>query len=177
MYEQGKITMADYRRASTAELASPEDVRLPGTRGPAAYFVNYVKDQLVEKYGAGRVFGGGLRVTTTIDLELQKRARKAIKTILRDPNSPAAALVAIEPETGAVRAMFGGRNFRESQFDLAAQAERQPGSAFKPIVLATALRSGLSPSTEVESKPISIDAGDRVWSVTDYDHTYLGRVA
>ena len=73
--------------------------------------------------------------------------------------------------------MFGGRNFRESQFNLAAQAERQPGSAFKPIVLATALRSGLSPSTELESKPISIDAGDRVWSVTNYDHTYLGRVS
>ena len=177
MYEQGKITMADYRRASAAELPSPEDVRLPGTRGPAAYFVNYVKDQLVEKYGAGRVFGGGLRVTTTIDLELQKSARKAIETILRNPDGPAAALVAIEPETGAVRAMFGGRNFRESQFNLAAQAERQPGSAFKPIVLATALRSGLSPSTELESKPISIDAGDRVWSVTNYDHTYLGRVS
>ena len=177
MYEQGKITMADYRRASTAALPSPEDVRLPGTRGPAAYFVNYVKDQLVEKYGAGRVFGGGLKVTTTIDLELQKRARKAIETILRNPDGPAAALVAIEPETGAVRAMFGGRNFRESQFNLAAQAERQPGSAFKPIVLATALRSGVSPSTELESKPISIDAGDRVWSVTNYDHTYLGRVS
>ena len=140
MYEQGKITMADYRRASTGALPSPEHVRLPGTRGPAAYFVNYVKDQLVEKYGAGRVFGGGLKVTTTIDLELQESARKAIETILRNPDGPAAALVAIEPETGAVRAMFGGRNFRESQFNLAAQAERQPGSAFKPIVLATALR-------------------------------------
>ncbi len=139
--------------------------------------MNYVKDQLVEKYGAGRVFGGGLKVTTTIDLELQERARKAIETVLRNPDGPAAALVAIEPETGAVRAMFGGRNFRESQFNLAAQAERQPGSAFKPIVLATALRSGVSPSTELESKPVSIDAGDRVWRVTNYDHTYLGRVS
>jgi penicillin-binding protein 1A len=176
MYEQGKITRAAYQRALRAELPSPEDVRLPGTRGPAAYFVNYVKDQLVEKYGAGRVFGGGLRVTTTIDLELQERARNAIEKVLRDPDGPAAALVAIEPETGAVRAMFGGRNFRESQFNLAAQAERQPGSAFKPIVLATALRSGISPATEVESRPISIDAGDRIWKVTNYDHSYLGRV-
>jgi penicillin-binding protein 1A len=177
MHEQGKITLADYRRANEAELPSPEDVRLPGTRGPAAYFVNYVKDQLVEKYGAGRVFGGGLKVTTTIDLELQAKARKAIENVLRDPDGPAAALVAIEPETGAVRAMFGGRNFRESQFNLAAQAERQPGSAFKPIVLATALRSGISPSTEIDSRPVSIDAGDRVWRVTNYDHTYLGRVS
>jgi membrane peptidoglycan carboxypeptidase len=72
--------------------------------------------------------------------------------------------------------MFGGRNFRESQFNLAAQAERQPGSAFKPIVLTTAMREGISPLTEIESKKVSIDAGDRIWTVTNYDHTYLGRV-
>ena len=177
MLEQGKVTRADYRRASNAPLPLPEDVRLPGTRGPAAYFVNYVKDQLVEKYGAGRVFGGGLRVTSTIDLELQDRARQAIEKILRNPDGPAAALVAVEPETGAVRAMFGGRNFRESQFNLAAQAERQPGSAFKPIVLATAMREGISPATELDSRPVSIDAGDRIWKVTNYDHTYLGGVS
>ncbi len=177
MREQGKITPAAQRRASNAPLPTAEDVRLPGTQGPAPYFLNYVKDQLVEKYGAGRVFGGGLRVTTTIDLDLQARARTAIEKVLDDPDGPAAALVAIDPETGAVKAMFGGRNFRESQFNLAAQAERQPGSAFKPIVLATAMRAGISPATELESKKVSIDAGDRVWTVTNYDHTYLGRVS
>jgi len=177
MLEQGKITRADYARAKAKPLPSPEDVRLPGTRGPAPYFVNYVKDQLVAKYGAGRVFGGGLRVTTTIDLKLQDQARAAIESVLRNPDGPAAALVAIDPSTGAVKAMFGGRNFRESQFNLATQAERQPGSAFKPIVLATAMREGISPLTEIESKPVSIDAGDRVWTVTNYDDTYLGRVS
>jgi penicillin-binding protein 1A len=176
MLEQGKITQRRYERADAAPLPRPEDVRLPDTRGPAPYFLNYVKDQLVEKYGAGRVFGGGLRVTTTIDLELQAQARSAIDKVLRNPDGPAAALVAIDPRTGAVKAMYGGRNFRESQFNLAAQAERQPGSAFKPIVLATAMREGISPLTELESKPVSIDAGDRVWRVTNYDKTYLGRV-
>ena len=73
--------------------------------------------------------------------------------------------------------MFGGRNFRQSQFNLAAQAKRQPGSAFKPIVLAAAMNEGISPVTELESKPVSIDAGDRVWRVTNYDKTYLGRVS
>ncbi|MGH3133539.1 MAG: PBP1A family penicillin-binding protein [Gaiellaceae bacterium] len=177
MLGQGKITRADFVRSSSAPLPRAEDVRLPGTGGKAQYFVNYVKDQLVDRYGAGRVFGGGLRVTTTIDLALQARARAAIEKVLRHPDGPAAALVAIDPDTGAVRAMFGGRNFRESQFNLAAQAERQPGSAFKPIVLATAMREGISPLTEIESRPVSIDAGDRVWTVTNYDRTYLGRVS
>jgi membrane peptidoglycan carboxypeptidase len=116
-------------------------------------------------------------VTSTIDLELQQLARQAIERVLRNPEGPAAALVAIDPKTGAVKAMFGGRNFRESQFNLAAQAARQPGSAFKPIVLATAMRQGISPITELESRKVSIDAGDRVWTVTNYDHTYLGRVS
>jgi len=177
MLEQGKITVRDHERAAAAPLPRPEDVRLPGTRGKAPYFLNYVKDQLVEEYGAGRVFGGGLRVTTTIDLALQEQAKAAIEKVLANPAGPAAALVAIEPSTGAVKAMYGGRNFRESQFNLAAQAERQPGSAFKPIVLATAMRSGISPLTELESRKVAIDAGDRVWTVTNYDHTYLGRIS
>ena len=176
MLEQGKITRSDYVRAHATPLPGAEDVRRPGTQGPAQYFVNYAKNQLVEKYGAGRVFGGGLKVTTTIDLELQGIARQAIEQVLRNPEGPAAALVAIDPQTGAVKAMFGGRNFRKSQFNLAAQAARQPGSAFKPIVLATAMRQGISPLTQLESKKVSIDAGDRVWTVTNYDHTYLGRV-
>ena len=177
MLEQKKITWRQYTRADRAELPVPEDIRLPGTQGPAPYFVNYVKDDLVAHYGAGRVFGGGLKVRTTIDMKLQLKARAAIEKILGNPDGPAAALVAIDPRDGAVKAMFGGRNFRQSQFNLAAQARRQPGSSFKPIVLATAMNEGISPVTELESKPVSIDAGDRIWKVTNYDHTYLGRVS
>jgi penicillin-binding protein 1A len=177
MLQQGKITPRQFERADKAPLPDPDDIRLPGTQGPAAYFVNYVKDELVAKYGAGRVFGGGLKVMTTIDLDLQLKARKAIEKVLPNRDGPAAALVAIDPRTGAVKAMFGGRNFRDSQFNLAAQAKRQPGSAFKPIVLATAMNEGISPATELVSKPVSIDAGDRIWRVTNYDKTYLGRVS
>ncbi len=176
MFDQGKITARQLQNASRAPLPKAADVRLPGTQGPAQYFVNYVKDQLIAQYGAGRVFGGGLRVTSTIDLELQETAREAIDSVLKLPDGPSAALVAIDPRTGAVRAMVGGSNFRESQFNLATQAERQPGSSFKPIVLATALRQGISPVTSLESKPVEIDAGDRVWRVTNYEDTYLGRV-
>jgi penicillin-binding protein 1A len=176
MLAQGKISRLTYVRANAAPMPRPDSVRLPGTRGPASYFVNYVKGQLVDRYGAAGVFGGGLRVRTTIDLSMQDLARKAIEKVLPSLSGPQAALVAIDPHTGAVEAMFGGRNFNDSQFNLAAQAERQPGSAFKPIVLATAMREGISPQTEFESKPVSIDAGDRVWNVTNYDHTYLGRI-
>ena len=84
--------------------------------------------------------------------------------------------MAIDPRDGSVKAMFGGTNFRRSQFNLATQAERQPGSAFKPIVLATALRKGIAPSTRFESKPVDIDAGGRIWHVTNYEGSYLGSV-
>ena len=174
---RGKITDAELatRDASAAAEAGGRPAART-RRGPGQYFVNYVKDQLIAKYGAGRVFGGGLKVTSTIDLELQETAHKAIESVLKRPGGPAAALVAIDPRTGAVRAMVGGSNFRESQFNLATQAERQPGSSFKPIVLATALRQGISPVTRFDSKPVDIDAGDRVWHVTNYEGDYLGRV-
>jgi penicillin-binding protein 1A len=176
MFEDGLITVGARRWANRQPLPRPQDVGLPGTRGPAPYFVNYVADQLVARFGAGRVFGGGLRVTTTIDLRLQRLARKAIERVLRDPDGPNAALVAIDPRTGAVRAMVGGQSYRKSQFNLATQAERQPGSSFKPIVLATALRQGISPSTRFDSKPVEIDAGDRIWQVRNYENAYLGSV-
>ncbi|HET6684772.1 MAG TPA: PBP1A family penicillin-binding protein [Gaiella sp.] len=176
LFDQGRITRAEQRRAKAAPLPRPDDVHLPGTRGPAAYFVNYVTDQLVGRYGAERVFGGGLEVTTTIDLALQKQARQAIEEVLDDPDGPAAALVAIDPRSGAVKAMFGGTNYRRSQFNLATQAERQPGSSFKPIVLASAFRRGIAPSTEFVSQPVEIDAGDRIWKVSNYEGSYLGQV-
>jgi len=176
LFDQGRITAGELRAANATPLPKPEDVRLPGTRGPAPYFVNYVTDQLVARYGAEKVFGGGLEVSTTIDLDLQERAREAVEKILFNPDGPAAALVAIDPRTGAVKAMFGGTNFRRSQFNLATQAERQPGSSFKPIVLAAALRKGIAPATHITSKPIDIDAGDRIWPVTNYEGSYLGSV-
>jgi penicillin-binding protein 1A len=177
MHDQGKITGADLREAAAAPLPAAKEIRLPGTQGPAPYFLNYVKDELVERFGAGRVFGGGLRVTSTIDLALQEKARASVEKVLPNPSGPTAAIVALDRETGAVRAMVGGRSFQVSQFNLAAQSRRQPGSAFKPIVLATAMRQGISPATELESKPVEIDAGDRIWRVTNYDETYLGRVS
>ena len=123
------------------------------------------------------MFGGGLKVTTTIDLKLQLKARAAIERVLRNPDGPAAALVAIDPQTGEVKAMFGGRELPrepvqprgagEATARLGVQADRARGGDER----------GHLPVTELESKPVSIDAGDRIWKVTNYDKTYLGRVS
>ena len=152
-------------------------IHLSGERGPAPYFTNYVQQQLIDRYGAGRVFGGGLRVRTTIDLNVQRFARQAITKWLTDPNGPSAALVAVDPRDGSVLAMIGGNNYRKSQFNLAVQGERQPGSSFKPFVLATALKDGISPDSEFESGPVSIPLGDKLWYVHNYENSDLGRIS
>src|SRR5262249_36283932 len=136
MLSQHDITGKQFRWATSTPLPPPQSIRLPGTLTPytpAAYFTNYVKQLLIDKYGTGRTFGGGLRVTTSLDLNLQRIASEAISKWLPSDTGPSAALVAIDPRDGRVLAMFGGRNFHESQFNLAVQGERQPGSSFKPF--------------------------------------------
>ena len=174
MLDQGDIGRGDYVHAINQPMPKRQDIRLPGDQGPAQYFANYAKQQLVDRYGSGRVFGGGLKVYTTIDLGLQKMARNSIGKWLTNPAGPTAALVAIDPRDGRVLAMFGGSNYRKSQFNLAVQGERQAGSSFKPFVLATALKEGVAPNTTFVSKPVTIDAGGRLWEVHNYEDEYLG---
>ena len=176
MLQQGVIDKARYVWAVHQPMPKPQDVHLSGVQGVAPYFGEYVKAQLIDKLGAKRVFGGGYRVYTTIDLGLQKLARDAIEKWLPSPSGPQAALVAINPQTGAVLAMYGGNNFHASQFNLAVQGERQPGSSFKPFVLATALKQGISPQTTLVSKPISIFLGNKYWYVHNFEGEYLGPI-
>ncbi|MGZ8782306.1 MAG: PBP1A family penicillin-binding protein [Gaiellaceae bacterium] len=176
MLDESKITQEQHAQADATDLPDPDDVRLPGTEGPAQHFVNYVKQQLIDEYGQTKVFGGGLKVRSTIDLELQQTARDAISKWLTKADGPSAALVAIDPRDGAVRAMIGGNNYRKSQFNLAVQGVRQPGSSFKPFVLATALRQGISTATRFQSEPQAINLGDRDWVVGNYDDVYHGNI-
>jgi penicillin-binding protein 1A len=177
MLAQGAIAPVQYHAAGSAALPSPEEIHLPGTQPrQGQYFVNYVKQQLLRKYPSAQVFGGGMRVYTTLDLRLQKIARGAIAKVLSDPEGPQAALVAIDPRNGDILAMAGGSNYRESQFNLAVQGERQPGSAFKPFVLAAALDQGISPATHFTSHPVVIPLGDRLWQVNNYEGEYLGSI-
>jgi penicillin-binding protein 1A len=109
-------------------------------------FFSFVQDQLLAKLGPNRVGEGGLRVRTTLDTRLQRVGTIAIKNVLHSKIDPAAALVAIDPGTGAVRAMVSYLpSGQELQFNLATQAKRQAGSSFKPFTLATALAQHVSP--------------------------------
>jgi penicillin-binding protein 1A len=179
MLQQGIIAPEQHSEARSAALPGPDEVQLPGTQErQGQYFVNYVKQQLIadEDYGPGAVFGGGLRVYTTLDTKLQKLARASIAKVLKDPDGPQAALVAIDNTNGDVMAMVGGSNYRESQFNLAVQGERQPGSAFKPFVLAAALDAGISPATQFVSHQTVIPLGDKLWQVNNYEGSYLGSI-
>jgi penicillin-binding protein 1A len=176
MLQQHDITSGQFLNAVHAPMPKPQNVHLSGVMGQSPYFGEYVKSQLIDELGVKRVFGGGFRVDTTIDLRLQKLARAAVDKWLPSTTGPQAALVAINPSTGAVLAMYGGRSFHTSQFNLAVQGERQPGSSFKPFVLATALKEGISPLSTFVSKPVSIFLGNKYWNVHNYEGEYLGPI-
>ncbi|MEA2556692.1 MAG: penicillin-binding protein [Actinomycetota bacterium] len=118
-----------------------------GTPGQSEYFVDYAKRYLIQKYGSATVFGGGLKVTTTIDMSMQKAAEDTISKYLPSSTDPSAALVSIDPQTGEILAMVGGKNWQKSQLNLALSGAkgfggsgRQAGSAFKIFTLATAMK-------------------------------------
>ena len=179
--EQGYLTHSQYVNSLVAPMPDPAKVSLPSTQGVAApYFANYVKDQLIKEYGPRRAFGGGLKVKTTLDTGLQTIARQAIASVLpyRD-GGPTAAMVVIDAQKdpGAVLAMVGGPNYHHNQFNLATQGERQPGSSFKPFVLATALKENISPSTILtSSKQVTINADGKLWQVNNYEGEALGPI-
>jgi penicillin-binding protein 1A len=153
-----------------AHTASASDIRLAAHKGAgsvAPYFVEYVKQMLTEKYGADMVYRGGLTVKTTLDTAMQKAAEDAIASRLDREDDPSAALVAIDPATGEIRAMVGGRDFATQQFNVAVQGLRQPGSAFKPFVLVTALDKGISPEQTFECGPRTFTLPNgQTWKVT-----------
>ena len=171
----------------------------------APYFLEWLRQQLLDHFG-DRVYDEGLTVYTSLDLDIQAAAERAIENQLKAieagrhgaykhltyeaymarsaeggetgaANSPylQGAFVAIDPRSGAVRAMVGGRDFGDSKFNRAVQALRQPGSTFKPLVYATAIHQGYSPAQVVDDSPISLDqlSGD-AWTPQNYDLKFMG---
>jgi penicillin-binding protein 1A len=151
MFEQGYLTRTDYEESLAQALPAPKDIQPPHqmlVEGiDVGYFTAWVSQQVIERYSATRAFTGGLKIRTTLDLDLQRAAEQAVNGYLPGPEGPTAALVAIENSTGEVRAMVGGRNYNASPFNLATEGERQPGSSFKAFDLAAALGEGISPGS------------------------------
>ncbi len=169
MRELGYISQKMQREASEAELtlAPPRNAS-----NVAPYFVEYVKQFLIEEFGADAVFTGGLRVYTTLEPGIQKEAERAAVRLLGRDGDPEYAVVALEHRSGRILAMVGGRDFEQNQFNLAVQGRRQPGSAFKPFVLARAIEEGVRPDQVFDASPYTVKVAGGTWRVNNYENQF-----
>lgn len=165
MLDEGYITKKEFEEANNQPLPEKKAVIYSSN---APYFTEYIRQQLEPKYGVEMFWKGGLKIYTTLDLKMQKKAEEIFEKKLSDyefKNNPQdqenrststlqGAFIAMESKTGAVKVMIGGRNYKESQFNRAVQAKRQAGSTFKPFVWLTALLNGYTPSTMVNDSPM-----------------------
>jgi penicillin-binding protein 1A len=142
------------------------------------YFFDYVENELIKAYGVDTVRKGGLRVYTTIEPRLQGIGLEAMRSALPYSEDPSSALVSIDPRNGHIEAMASSSGYDQSQFNLAAQGRRQPGSTFKAFVLTTAIKQGIDPySTYYTSKHLDLDLPEwGHWEVSTADEGYLGRI-
>ena len=187
MHEQNTLPVSDeeYEAMLDADIPKPGQIEAPTSESEAPYFTDWLRQQVVDKYGAGRAFGGGLKITSTLDLDLQRAAEEAVSNQLSGLG-PTSSVVVIENGTGNVLAMVGGQDFDKAPFNLATNGQRQPGSSFKPFTLVTALKEGHDPGETFTSAPqeIPFEAHVRengkkkvindVFRVNNYDDNYLG---
>jgi penicillin-binding protein 1A len=203
MLQTKAISRAQYEAASEAPLGVTKTRMDPRA---APYFMEMVRQYLDERYGSNQLYEGGLRVYTTLDIDLQLAAEESLERRLaalearnqykRTRASLAAAakpgtsakermqtsylqgaVVSLDPANGQVRALIGGRDFNDSNFNRAVQASRQPGSAFKPFIFAAAMDNGFAPTDVILDTPVSFQAGNgEEWSPQNYDHKFRGPV-
>lgn len=204
MRREGVINDAD---ASLAKAYPLQLAQRTESGDVAPYFMEWVRQQLEEHFGK-RLYDEGLKVYTTLDVDMQGAAERALENQLKAieagragpykhltyegytarsaeggetaaANSPylQGAFVALDPRTGGVRAMVGGRDFEDSKFNRAVQALRQPGSTFKPIVYASAIHQGFSPAQIVDDSPVALEQlqGD-AWTPQNYDLKFMGEM-
>jgi penicillin-binding protein 1A len=176
MAEQGYISEEQMREGQQKALPAPSDIEPPSLDSRAPYFTAYLRQQLVERYGASKAFFGGLKVKSTLDLQLQEAAEEAVNSYLG--YSPAtASVVVIDNHNAGIKAMVGGPDFQTRPFNLATQGHRQPGSSIKPFTLITALEEGISPYTVYPSEHRTFHFGKKgreVFEVSNDEDSYLG---
>ncbi|HEX2103671.1 MAG TPA: transglycosylase domain-containing protein [Solirubrobacteraceae bacterium] len=176
MADQGYIKQATAERTKRMGLGVKRNRFYTSRR--EGYFFDFVKQELIDRYGIDTVRRGGLRIDTTLDLRMQRLARKTMDGNLGAPNR-SAAIVTIDPRTGYIKAMASSSRYGDSKFNLAAQGHRQAGSTFKVMVLMAALRRGVDPNTTTyTSRPLPKGwlptAPD--YEVQTYSKTYEGRI-
>src|SRR4051812_85680 len=178
MGDQERLTAAEGAQYKAEALPASTAVSPPREQSKAPYFTTWVRQQLVDRYGARRAFEGGLKVTTTLDLEMQAAAQRAVDSYLAAPGGPTAAMVVVDNQTGEVRAMVGGRDYQQAPFNLATQGQRQPGSAIKPFILATALTNGIGPGSVWPSRKREFTVphtnGREKFVVNNFNDNYSG---
>ena len=169
---------ADRAYQARITLAPPSDFR-----SRAAYFIEYVRAYIQERYGSDALYRSELRIYTTIDGRLQEAAHDTLLQGVRQTEERnkykglQGALLALDPHTGGVLAMVGGVDFAESQFNRAIQARRQPGSAFKPIIYAAALNKGKTLVSTLDDSPIEFERNEtEMWKPKNYDGKFLGPI-
>jgi penicillin-binding protein 1A len=176
MHGEGYITAEQRREGKMQALPSPSAIEPPTLDSEAPYFTSWLRQQLVDRYGAAKTFFGGLRVKSTLDLKLQGVAEEVVGSYLSGL-PPTAAVVVIDNRNAGIKAMVAGPDFEEKPFNLATLGHRQPGSSIKPFVLTTALEQGISPETVYESSKQVFAFGKRgeeVFEVNNYEDSYLG---
>jgi penicillin-binding protein 1A len=179
MVEQGVLTAGAAEESAKTDVPDPSDIDPPDEDSLSPYFTTWLRQQVVDRYGAGEAFGGGLHITSTIDLEYQQAVEEVAYTTLAGIE-PTAAIAVIDNRTGGVLAMVGGSDFEKEPFNLATNGHRQPGSSIKPFILARALEEGHTP-TEVfasQEKEFQFDppgpVKNALFEVKNYEDQYLG---
>jgi penicillin-binding protein 1A len=196
MYEQHYISRAQYEQGIHEPLPKAKDIEQPQEPPAAPYFTSWLRPQIISAMegrgvspgvAAYRAYYGGLKIRTTIDLPMQEAAEQAVTDELPSgPGEPTASLVAIDNQTGQVRAMVGGplvdgqQDFSQFPFNLATEGQRQPGSAFKPFTLAVALQHGFTPDSVIDSKPLNLivpnSGGKEHYLVKNFGNEYSGPI-
>jgi penicillin-binding protein 1B len=190
MRDQGLIQREQYEEAVTSPLTV---TRFPKTSRSAPFFVDLVMKQLRETYPETQLKTEGLRIFTTLDTIMQRSAEQSLDTgianltknyshIRKSPVPLEGVMLTIQPGTGYVKALVGGRSYSKTQFNRAIQARRQPGSLFKPFVYITAMdpargQAALTAATMMDDSPITVRTGNKVWQPQNYDLRYHGRVS